>query len=166
MEDLTDPLTGARNRKFLEETFSTKFNNSHNKIFIALSDFDRFKCFNDTFGRDLGDGVLRLFVEILEEKVEKLNVFRIGGDEFFWILDNVSDLEAEKINNSISETFKERLENYAMSYSNINNGESFSMTVTVVFMEVKDSQPDLQFYWKELDERLLKLKKYQKYGQF
>ncbi len=49
---------------------------------IAMVDVDHFKSFNDNFGHDAGDHVLRLVARRLEEVTGGGNVYRYGGEEF------------------------------------------------------------------------------------
>jgi len=49
---------------------------------VAMVDIDHFKTFNDTFGHQAGDDVLRLVARRLEEITGGGNVYRYGGEEF------------------------------------------------------------------------------------
>lgn len=91
---LTDQLTGANNRHFLQrfidqEIASLKrgnFNESEDKntdIGILLFDIDNFKAVNDCYGHDAGDSVLIQMVEILRDACRESDwVVRWGGEEF------------------------------------------------------------------------------------
>ena len=81
-----DPLTGAWNRRFLNNEFSRKTADWHaagETYHFAFMDLDDFKPINDTCGHEYGDKVLRCvslnFKEALEEQGY---VIRMGGDEF------------------------------------------------------------------------------------
>ncbi|MBI9101865.1 MAG: GGDEF domain-containing protein [Spirochaetales bacterium] len=75
---ITDPMTGAKNRKFLEVL------NLQEGDYILFFDFDYFKKFNDTFGHQKGDALLIDFVKKAKEVIRKDDsVIRYGGDEFF-----------------------------------------------------------------------------------
>jgi diguanylate cyclase (GGDEF)-like protein len=107
----TDPLTGAYNRRYLNE-----FANDYIKIVkrekidfsLLIIDLDDFKNINDTYGHETGDQVLIQFVKIVRETIRENDlIIRFGGDEFILLLPNTSinnaKILANKIINRISE---------------------------------------------------------------
>jgi len=87
---VTDPLTGAYNRRDLdrqiEETVERRRRHSVTASLLAL-DLDHFKTVNDRFGHQVGDLVLRNVVTAIRQRVRKLDVvFRTGGEEFLVLL--------------------------------------------------------------------------------
>lgn len=72
-----DPLTQVRGRMALDE----KLVGLTGQYAIAMIDIDNFKDFNDKFGHDAGDKVLRQVADILEFNSTGL-VYRFGGEEF------------------------------------------------------------------------------------
>lgn len=90
-EALTDALTGLANRKaFDQEAFRlvemTKLDDTHTFTFILL-DIDKFKDFNDTFGHQVGDQVLKLVSRTLKDGVKGRDMAaRYGGEEFAILL--------------------------------------------------------------------------------
>jgi len=87
---LVDPLTGIRNRLFLEgrlEASITEFNHTHAAIGLLFIDIDYFKHFNDSFGHDVGDLVLKMVANTLKDNLRDTDVIgRWGGEEFLAIL--------------------------------------------------------------------------------
>lgn len=83
---LTDPLTGAYNRRFLDKHYETLAKDAwarQQRVTLALLDIDRFKPLNDTYGHHAGDHVLKQLVRILNENLPGDSlVIRLGGDEF------------------------------------------------------------------------------------
>jgi diguanylate cyclase (GGDEF)-like protein len=81
-----DELTGLLNRRFglrrLEEEFSISLR--HGIPFsIMMMDIDHFKSFNDTFGHDAGDAVLKTFAAIVTRNLRAGDILcRYGGEEF------------------------------------------------------------------------------------
>lgn len=73
-----DTLTGILGRRALEEHLS-RLGSSYT---IAMVDIDHFKKFNDTFGHDVGDDVLKLIASMLKGVKNKGKAFRYGGEEF------------------------------------------------------------------------------------
>ena len=81
-----DPLTRLHNRRYLEENLEREFAASRRYNFalaVALLDIDNFKTINDTFSHQIGDDVLRLLAQILENPRRETDfVARYGGEEF------------------------------------------------------------------------------------
>ena len=73
-----DTLTGVPGRRALEERF---LHLSSNYV-IAMVDIDFFKKFNDTFGHDIGDEVLKMVAKELSNVKNGGKVYRYGGEEF------------------------------------------------------------------------------------
>ncbi|NPA12242.1 MAG: diguanylate cyclase [Epsilonproteobacteria bacterium] len=101
-----DPLTGAYNRVFLENTIENLFN-IHSKKSVAMMDIDHFKKINDTYGHQTGDEVLKHFVQIIKKSIRKSDyLVRYGGEEFLIFMPNTNKLEAfvvvEKIRNHLT----------------------------------------------------------------
>ncbi|MGP6086311.1 EAL domain-containing protein [Antarctobacter jejuensis] len=84
---ITDPLTGLRNRRGLDEYMRNLVGVEGTFGFIHL-DLDRFKPINDVFGHAAGDCLLRHVAEILSSNVRRRDcVARVGGDEFVLVLE-------------------------------------------------------------------------------
>lgn len=82
----TDELTGLCNRRgmneFLEST-QADINRNLMHVSVAMIDLDHFKRINDLFGHAEGDKVLKIFGNILRNRIRKTDrVARYGGDEF------------------------------------------------------------------------------------
>ena len=81
-----DSLTGAYNRRYLEERLSSEWAwalRHGNTCTLLLIDLDHFKVVNDTFGHIAGDKVLRGVVSVLIRTVRREDlVARFGGEEF------------------------------------------------------------------------------------
>lgn len=81
-----DPLTGAYNRRYLEEMFQGE----HADLSVAMIDVDHFKSINDSYGHSVGDRVLRDVIGGVFGCVRSTDaVIRYGGDEFVLILDGM-----------------------------------------------------------------------------
>ena len=97
----TDELTGAGNRRsfdrVLEETIDLA-KVERRVVTLMVFDIDNFKSYNDDFGHDAGDEVLRETVQLLKATIRRDDhVFRIGGDEFVVIF---GDTEGPRGENS------------------------------------------------------------------
>lgn len=87
---VTDPLTGAYNRRFLFERISVAVDEyaREGRLFsVAMFDLDHFKKLNDEHGHGVGDSVLRHFVSVVNGAVRPSDVVaRYGGEEFVLLL--------------------------------------------------------------------------------
>jgi diguanylate cyclase (GGDEF)-like protein len=91
-----DPLTGLRNRRYLEERLAEEIDRSRrvaDGIFsVLLVDLDDFKAVNDTFGHAEGDRILIWAARFLEQNVRDHDIVcRTGGDEFVILLPNADE---------------------------------------------------------------------------
>jgi len=93
----TDPLTGVRNRRALDEVLGGMFamKTRYDQAFsVVIFDIDHFKRINDEQGHLTGDRVLRTFAALLSDSVRETDVVaRYGGEEFVIIMPQ-TDLEA------------------------------------------------------------------------
>lgn len=89
-EAMTDGLTGLANRKSFDSEFDRIFQDAEkNKqgFTLLMLDIDHFKSFNDNFGHQVGDQVLRLVARTLKDSIKgKDFAARYGGEEFAIIL--------------------------------------------------------------------------------
>lgn len=89
-ETLSDPLTGLFNRKRFDQGIDTELTNALERdlpLALVLCDIDHFKRFNDTYGHQTGDQVLRLVGTTLRQNVKGRDIAcRYGGEEFAVIL--------------------------------------------------------------------------------
>lgn len=103
-EARTDQLTGIGNRKQFDETLQTQIdlsNKNSSDLCVLIGDIDHFKKFNDTFGHQTGDRVLRLVAGSINDTVKKPNeTTRYGGEEFAVILPKTDLNLSVKIANS------------------------------------------------------------------
>ena len=81
-----DELSGAWNRRFLKTCFSRELQiakETRRPLTVMIFDIDDFKHYNDTWGHDAGDEIIREVVKLLRTIIRKGDhVCRIGGDEF------------------------------------------------------------------------------------
>ena len=95
MRDLAikDGLTGIYNHRYFQEQldfFMEQTKRVNRKLALVMMDIDYFKKFNDTYGHQIGDTVLKAVSSVLTENVRSTDfVARYGGEEFVIILNNV-----------------------------------------------------------------------------
>ncbi len=111
-EALTDKLTGISNRAGFDKALSTAIveaRDENDPMTLVMCDIDHFKSFNDNYGHQVGDQVLRLVGEALAETARTSDwACRYGGEEFAMILPNTVMEDALKLSNHIRETVKSR----------------------------------------------------------
>jgi diguanylate cyclase len=104
-ESLTDQLTGLSNRKAFDSELKASVERSietGEPLTLLMADIDHFKSFNDSWGHQTGDQVLRLVANCLSENVKgKDTAARYGGEEFGVILPQTALEDAVGLANQI-----------------------------------------------------------------
>ena len=109
-QSIRDPLTGLFNRRFMEESLDREMQRAVRKnhpVSVLFVDLDHFKRFNDSFGHDAGDLVLRSIADLFR-KVFRVDdvICRYGGEEFGIILPESSAENAAIRANALRERIK------------------------------------------------------------
>ena len=133
---VTDGLTQLYNHRFFQEQMINSVSNFMrygNKFSLILIDIDFFKKFNDTYGHQSGDCVLKQVANILKKNSRNSDfVCRYGGEEMAIILTNTAKPEAiitaEKICNAV------RNNKFILA-----NGEKVNVTISVGVSTVGDN---------------------------
>ncbi|WP_299070318.1 diguanylate cyclase [Accumulibacter sp.] len=94
-----DQLTGALNRRGLEEAFGKETARSRRRqscLCVALLDIDNFKKLNDSLGHDAGDAALIHLATVIRETMRPQDtIARYGGEEFIILLPDTSIEDAQ-----------------------------------------------------------------------
>ncbi|MBD9371867.1 PleD family two-component system response regulator [Rhizobium sp. ARZ01] len=89
-----DGLTGLHNRRYLDSHLKLLMDRSMargRQMSVCITDIDRFKLINDTYGHDVGDAVLREFANRLRTAVRGADLAcRYGGEEFVLVMPDTS----------------------------------------------------------------------------
>jgi diguanylate cyclase (GGDEF)-like protein/PAS domain S-box-containing protein len=110
-QSIRDPLTGLYNRRYLTETLEREIRRAvraEQSLGVLMLDLDHFKRFNDTYGHDAGDSVLRETASFLSKSIRiEDTVCRFGGEEFVVILPTAdlaaAHARAERIRSKLHE---------------------------------------------------------------
>lgn len=120
----TDDLTALKNGR----TFNAKLLEIERKILpvtVAMIDVDYFKDYNDRYGHDSGDTLLKQIGQVLNDFSKPgIDFYRIGGDEFAVIINRSTHVEAEKFLVAL----QEKLSQWDFS---IASGESVGVSISI-----------------------------------
>lgn len=144
IESRTDALTNIGNRKFFEEKIEEYVTN-HKKLghdlCLILCDIDFFKKFNDNFGHQIGDQVLKVVAHVIKKELGlQGSAARYGGEEFAILLPKAKLSDAIKLADHIRKVISERI------IKNKNTGANFgriTMSFGVASMNVNMTTDDL-----------------------
>lgn len=109
----TDPMTGLANRRRFDEVLASEWTRAHRNgtsVCLLMIDVDYFKAFNDRFGHQAGDEVLKAVAATLTKYVEGPPdlAARYGGEEFVVLMpDNTEEVArrlAEALRAAVAET--------------------------------------------------------------
>ena len=139
---LTDPLTGLRNRRFLDQVIGMDVATSlrHHRdaaivglpatdadLVFLLLDIDHFKAVNDEFGHGVGDHVLSEIANVLRKIGRESDVvLRWGGEEFL-IVARFTD---RRLANATAERVRQAIEAHPLR---LPNGGTVSVTCSIGF---------------------------------
>ena len=159
----TDAMTGLRNFRSFTLQVTNQITNSisnNETMGLVIVDVDRFKKFNDTYGHQQGDEVLKVVARTLKDTVRKTDfVARYGGEEFVVILPK-TDLEGVK---QVCEKMRAHVEaakvrNLADQDQDLSVTASFgAVCITPDFMMTNSNQ-DYKFFLEFSDKNLYEAK--------
>ena len=105
-----DPLTGLFNRRYMEESLARELRRAERQgkmLGVLMVDIDHFKSFNDTFGHDAGDALLRELGTFLQRRIRAGDIAcRYGGEEFTILLQDASQETSRQRAEEIREAAK------------------------------------------------------------
>jgi diguanylate cyclase (GGDEF)-like protein len=167
---ITDVLTGVYNRAGLygeihrmAEGWST--GRKHQGLGLMFADLDNFKSYNDTFGHDVGDLILKEMSKIFT-RVTGNNGFvsRYGGDEFILLIntDSRDELEtiAKEIYHTIEETdgFRESIESYVGHPIQVTKKNRITCSIGISMAPDVQNEEDVNKLLKRADDLLYSVK--------
>jgi two-component system cell cycle response regulator len=154
---VTDALTGLHNRRYLDNHLETLFNRAvmrERPLSVMITDLDRFKTVNDTYGHDGGDDVLREFAKRLRRNVRGIDLAcRYGGEEFLVVLPDTEGQDAERV----AERIRAEIERTPFIVGR--EGTSVSITISVGVSCVKHAPDSVEALIKRADVALYEAKR-------
>lgn len=141
IESRTDPLTNIGNRKAFDEKISDytdKNNSDYGNFCLIISDIDFFKKFNDNYGHQTGDEVLKVVAHVLKTVTENYGTaYRYGGEEFVILVPHSKLVDAGKLADDVRQSISKR------SIKNKNTGQDFGK-ITMSFGIAEYSNNEIQ----------------------
>lgn len=147
---LYDKLTDLPNRRYLESILESRFmeyKHLHLTFGILFMDIDDFRNFNNTYGHDMGDKVLKVVANTFISAIRKTDfVGRWGGEEFIGVFPMVSKIELE----AIAEKIRVLTENSVLKES---DGSRYNITVSIGGTII-NAWDDIESLIKRADEKM------------
>ncbi len=126
-----DVLTGCLNRRAFFETAVPAFQRAHDQrqpITCIMMDIDHFKSFNDNYGHQVGDEVLKVTARILTGGVRNEDVLcRYGGEEFCIVMPSTGGEEAARVAEQLRITIESRAAKNVRGLKDVNITASFGV---------------------------------------
>lgn len=166
----TDTLTGITNRTGMYERIRQLWmgyeqGQSQHGVGVMFIDLDNFKPYNDTYGHDIGDVVLREMANIFKEAVGNLGfVSRHGGDEFIIILYTSDRVEIEAIAKNIyrlidaAEGFGEMIERIIKKKIVIDEDHKISCSIGISTVDVIEGEKTIERLIQKADNSMYLVK--------
>ena len=153
---LMDEQTQVHNRRYLDDYLRKQLavaERQQRPLCVMMLDIDHFKRFNDTYGHESGDIVLRNFAQAIKSALREGELIaRYGGEEFTVIMHGTAREAltlAERLRRSIS----------ALSFKQFsNNGEEVRITMSIGIAEFPSSGTSLEQVLKAADLALYQAK--------
>lgn len=153
---VTDGLTGLNNRRYLDSHLQTLFDRAvarRRPLSVMITDIDRFKAINDTYGHDGGDDVLREFAMRLRKNVRGIDLAcRFGGEEFVIVMPDTEGHVAERV----AERIRAQIEQTAFPVGR--SGLSIPVTVSVGVSAIQMPGDSVEALMKRADLALYEAK--------
>lgn len=147
---ITDGLTGLYNHRYFYERITeemTRADRMNSKLSVLICDIDHFKKFNDKYGHQAGDQVLRTVSDIIKKCIRSIDIAaRYGGEEMCVILPG-ADRESSKM---IARRIHTGIRNAHMKIGK----KSVGVTVSVGVATFKDDSGEKQDLIRKADKAL------------
>ncbi len=163
-----DPLTGLPNRSYFQDFLGhalARAQREKSQVSLLFIDLDRFKHINDTQGHEIGDQVLRVVANRLDELLRADDfVARLGGDEFAVVLTHppasrAAARVAAKLIRALAESFRIGQRRYAIGASvgisvypdDASDANSLLRQADLAMYQAKQRRSGFEYYSDELN---------------
>ena len=167
---VTDQLTGVYNRKGLYQRIDRivadiEDGKQNTQMALMFVDLDNFKYYNDYYGHDIGDLILKCMATIFKKiAVGKGYVFRYGGDEFILLVKNNNHLilqnMAERVYKEIesADGFREQIEKEIEHEVGEDAPKNISCSIGIATTSEARTHQDVLEMMKQADKLLYEIK--------
>jgi diguanylate cyclase (GGDEF)-like protein len=153
---VTDELTGAYNRRFLDNSLDDYFEAAKKNgkpLTLIMMDLDYFRQINEAYGHDMGDKVILEIVKVFKKHLREKDVLaRYGGDEFTVVLPDTDISTAF----NIAETIRKDVEK--LDFLSTMTGPVTRLTTSQGIASYPDSASDLKALREKADNALYRAK--------
>ena len=155
---ITDELTKIYNRRFFNIKIEEEINRAKRdkkELCLIILDIDFFKQYNDTYGHQEGDIVIKSVANVLKRKTNRADdfAFRVGGEEFVII----THIEKDKVLN-YANSIKDDIENLKIEHSGNKASKYVTISLGVVCKNAIEINSSEELY-KEADDNLYEAKR-------
>jgi diguanylate cyclase (GGDEF)-like protein len=159
-ETVTDPLTGAFNRRYMDLRLAEEISRSQRydlPLSVMLLDIDYFKQINDRFGHRSGDMVLVSISQIAAKVLRESDILvRYGGDEFLIITPHTNSPAAVEIANRICHS----VASYYFDFPHDQSGEGdFKVTLSIGIADLGNGVDSKEKLIQAADKKLYQSKR-------
>ncbi|MEK7223806.1 MAG: GGDEF domain-containing protein [Pseudomonadota bacterium] len=157
-ENITDPVLGIYNRRYLERRLSTEISRANRygmTLSVLLIDIDHFKRINDSYGHPVGDVVLRGLAQLIVNTVRTTDIVaRYGGEEIMVIAPNTPVATAE----NLAERLRGKIETTVLLPQDAQKTSTLKVTASIGVAYFDHDTRDSRALINEADEALYRAK--------
>lgn len=163
-----DPLTGLPNRMYFQDFISRSLAHAQRQkyqVYLLFIDLNRFKKINDSEGHEVGDAVLKIVANRLNDVLRGDDfVARLGGDEFAVVfthppVNNAASNLARKVINIISQPFELNARRYSVGASigisvypnDTNDANTLLRQADLAMYQAKSKQSGFEYFSEEMN---------------
>lgn len=151
---ITDALSGIYNRRYFDENFEKEFSKASRAnvdFCVGICDIDYFKNYNDTYGHQKGDDVIKAVADVLKQTFNRQIdiVARYGGEEFVFILSATSKDDTLKL----VQKAKDKIELLDIEHKESKISSHITLSFGVICGIPK--QTDSSFEWLQMADKAL-----------
>ncbi|MFH1395115.1 MAG: diguanylate cyclase [Candidatus Omnitrophota bacterium] len=154
---VTDGLTGLYNHVFFENYLMKSVEQAKRygkRLSVMMIDIDHFKDFNDRYGHQVGDLVIRSVSDLIMNNLRKSDLSaRYGGDEFVAVMPETG----KEASRRIADRIRRAVEIHKVKYAGRSGEEELKVTVSIGISELEDGTDRIKLL-EEADKALYDVK--------
>jgi diguanylate cyclase (GGDEF)-like protein len=156
---ITDPLTQLYNRRYFNEVLSREINRAYRDqktLSFIILDVDYFKKYNDAYGHQAGDEVLKSVAQSIKSTLHRGSdyVFRLGGEEFGVIFSGLNHDQSLEL----AEKIRVNIEAMQIEHSNSKVARCVTISAGLLVVDFADESVDEHGFYTMADDALYEAK--------